>query len=188
MTRHITLAVQALRLWKMRQWGAALVSGAAVALLLGFVTVLIPNDVFSRDVPPVPWNYPVWIATSLLTGMLAATYVSAPGTGRAGSTGSGAAASGADEGVRSSRAGMAGTFVAWFAIGCPVCNKIALLAFGYSGALTYFAPVQPWLALVAMLLSSAALLYRLSGQVACPVRPSSRAGVPAGAGGTPSAS
>lgn len=51
MTKHITLAVQALRQWKVRQWGAALVAGTADALLLGFVTVLIPNDVFSRDVP-----------------------------------------------------------------------------------------------------------------------------------------
>ncbi|EPR75477.1 hypothetical protein ADILRU_2020 [Leifsonia rubra CMS 76R] len=31
--------------------------------------------------------------------------------------------------------------LAWFAVGCPVCNKIALLALGYTGALACPAPV-----------------------------------------------
>ena len=65
--------------------------------------------------------------------------------------------------------GIAGSMLAWFAVGCPVCNKLALLALGYSGAITWFAPVQPFLALAAMVLTGAALVWRLRGQVACPV-------------------
>ncbi len=65
---------------------------------------------------------------------------------------------------------MAGGMLAWFAVGCPVCNKLALLALGYSGAITWFAPVQPFLALGALVLTSVALVWRLRGQVACPVR------------------
>ena len=42
--------------------------------------------------------------------------------------------------------------LAWFAVGCPVCNKLALLALGYSGAITWFTPVQPFLALGALIL------------------------------------
>ncbi len=28
-----------------------------------------------------------------------------------------------------------------FAIGCPICNKLAVIALGVSGALAYFAPI-----------------------------------------------
>ena len=66
---------------------------------------------------------------------------------------------------------MAGGILAWFAVGCPVCNKLALLALGYSGAITWFTPVQPFLALGALILTGVALVWRLRGQVACPVRP-----------------
>jgi hypothetical protein len=85
----------------------------------------------------------------------------------------GAATDAADEAQarRSSRMGMAGGILAWFAVGCPVCNKLALLALGYSGAITWFTPVQPFLALGALILTGVALVWRLRGQVACPVRP-----------------
>lgn len=66
-----------------------------------------------------------------------------------------------------SRFGVAGTVLAWFAVGCPVCNKLALLALGYGGAMTWFAPVQPVQAVAALLLTGLALLARLGGQVAC---------------------
>lgn len=59
--------------------------------------------------------------------------------------------------------------LAWFAVGCPVCNNLALLALGYSGALTWFAPAQPFLAALALVLSVIAVLSRLRGQVACPL-------------------
>ncbi|GGC67284.1 hypothetical protein [Hoyosella rhizosphaerae] len=40
---------------------------------------------------------------------------------------------------------------ALFAVGCPVCNKLILLAIGTSGALSVWAPIQPILAVVAVL-------------------------------------
>ena len=46
---------------------------------------------------------------------------------------------------------------------------LALLALGYSGALTWFAPAQPFLAALALVLSVIAVLSRLRGQVACPL-------------------
>jgi len=69
--------------------------------------------------------------------------------------------------------GTLGAVGAWFAIGCPVCNKIALLAFGYTGAIQYFGPIQPVLAIVSLGLLTVGLVLRLSGQVAC-VTPRSR--------------
>ena len=161
----------ALTAWTTRQWVAAGLFAVAFALLIGYPTVLIPNSVFGREIPVVAWNYPVWIATSLLSGLLAATYVKARrAPAKAVAAGDGALGEGAsDEGADApSRLGMAGGVLAWFAVGCPVCNKIALVVLGYSGALTWFAPVQPYLAGVALLLTAGAVVFRLRGQVFCP--------------------
>lgn len=157
--RRLVLSMAALSQWTWRQWAIAAAWAAAVALLLGFATVLIPNEVFSREIPPTPWSYPTWITTSVLSGMLMATYARPPGR----ETPAGRLAG------RGSRWGITGGFLAWFAIGCPVCNKIALLALGYSGAVAYFAPLQPWLAAVALVSTIIALAYRLSGQIECAI-------------------
>src|SRR5699024_3450940 len=78
---------------------------------------------------------------------------------------------------RSARVGTAAGVLAWFAVGCPVCNKFALIALGYAGALTWFATFQPVLAVAALVLSAAALVWRLRGQVVCPAP--ARSDVPA---------
>jgi len=165
------LAVQALQAWRFPQWFVAAIASVAVGLIVGLATVLIPNPIFARDIPPVAWNYPVWIVTSILMGMLIATYVRP----LSGVTARGAVAeSAADPGdgasteQRSARVGTAAGVLAWFAVGCPVCNKFALIALGYAGALTWFAPFQPVLAVAALVLSAAALVWRLRGQVVCP--------------------
>ena len=157
-------AVTALRLWTARRWMVAVVATFSVAVLIGVPTVLIPNSLFGRDIPTEPWNYPVWLLVSVLTGLLIATYVRAngPPTRRAGERGG----DGAGE-ERSRRLGMSGAILTWFAVGCPVCNKLALLAFGYSGAITWFAPAQPYLAAAAIVLSVVALVRRLQGEVSC---------------------
>ncbi|EYR62982.1 hypothetical protein N866_03820 [Actinotalea ferrariae CF5-4] len=177
----------ALRTWTPRQVGAAVLFAVAFALLLGVPTVLIPNPVFGREIAVVAWNYPVWIASAVLAGMLAATYVrpsapqrTGPGAGPGGDDDRSAAEADDDAPVdTTSKVAMAGGVLAWFAVGCPVCNKIALLALGYSGALTSFAPVQPYLAAVALLLTAGALVFRLRGQVLCPTPRRTGAPLPA---------
>lgn len=159
----LTLAGRALRAWTPRQYLIAAAVALGFGLLIGIVTVLIPNSWFARDIDTVWWNYPVWILTSIGAGMLTATYVrpakSAPKEAEE------------EPGEqRTARMGIAGGILTWFAVGCPVCNKIALLALGYSGAITWFAPVQPVLAIAAMLLTGLALVWRLRGQFACPVK------------------
>ncbi|MDN4479501.1 hypothetical protein [Demequina muriae] len=166
----IRLASQALREWTARTWTVAIVAGVLVALVVGAATVLIPNPVFGREIAPVWWNYPVWLVTSALSGMLLATYV------RGGSDG--VAEVDDAQAERTGRLGMAGAVIAWFAVGCPVCNKIALIALGYSGALTWFAPFQPVLAVAALVLTGGALIARLRGEIACAV-PTVRAQVSA---------
>lgn len=161
----------ALRSWTPRQVLAAIAFTVAFGLLLGLSTVLIPNDVFSREIAVVPWNYPVWVLGSVLAGMLAATYVR-PGratrTPAEGTEPVAALEAGEDRADASSKVGMVGGVLTWFAVGCPVCNKIALLVLGYSGAITWFAPVQPYLAGLAVVLTAGAVVVRLRGQVFCP--------------------
>lgn len=166
-------ASHALSMWSARRWLFALLFTLLIGFALGVVTVLIPNPYFHRDIPPTPWSYPVWVVTSILAGMLSATYVAhrprtAAGSSSTEETALSSEPTPQEEETRSSVWGMIGTFGAWFAIGCPVCNKIALLALGYSGAITYFAPLQPWLAAASLILLGAGLLMRLSGEVACP--------------------
>ncbi len=168
----LVLAARGLRTLSARQLGVAAVSTVLFGGLLGVATVLIPNSLFTREIPPVWWNYPVWILTSVFSGLLFATYVRDGQPGR----GTGGAASARVDGEtdeagerRLSRAGLTGAFLAWFAVGCPVCNKLALLALGYSGALTWFAPAQPALAVVALALTGVALVVRLRGRAACPL-------------------
>src|SRR5690625_5950194 len=78
--RNLRLARQALRWWTPRHFVVAALAGGAVAVLIGVATVLIPNPVFARDIPPVWWNYPVWILTSALMGLLIATYLRPSGS------------------------------------------------------------------------------------------------------------
>lgn len=130
----------------------ALLTTVVVAVVIGVPTVLIPNPWFVRDVPVQAWSYPVWAATAVLSGVLAATYVRsqpAPAAPR--------------------RLGVAGALLCWFAVGCPVCNKLVLLALGYSGAISWFMPLQPWLAGIALLATALALALRLGGRVSCPL-------------------
>lgn len=155
-------------MWTPRQGVAAAGFSALFLLLIGIPTVIIPNPVFGREIDVLAWNYPVWIASSVLAGMLAATYVRP-------SKNASPLPGGEADGTRQGRFGIVGTVLAWFAVGCPVCNKLALLALGYSGALTWFAPFQPILAGAAILLTGGALIFRLRGQVFCP-SPTSSAG------------
>lgn len=163
----LRLAGQGLRTWTPRQVRAAVAATVVMALVIGVATVLIPNPVFGRDIAPVWWNYPVWILTSVLAGLLFATYV-APTKVREGDDVPTIGLS-ARQNKRTGRFGVVGGAFAWFAVGCPVCNKIALIALGYTGALTWFAPFQPVLAVAAVVLLAVALVVRLRGQAACPM-------------------
>ena len=126
-----------------------LAAAAATGLATGIPTDLIDTPAFARDIPPTWWSYPVWIATSILSGVLIASYTLDRPTRRAGQMG----------GI--------GGLVGFLAIGCPVCNKLVLLAVGTSGALTWFEPIQPLLAVAALALLVVAL--RLRTRATCPL-------------------
>lgn len=144
-----------LRRWPARRWASALVAGAVFALVVAIPTDLVDNPVFGREIPQTWWAWPSLVVSSALGGLLVATYV-APVL---------------DDTKSARRGAYAGGLLTFFAVGCPVCNKLVLLALGSAGALTWFEPVQPLLQLAAVGLLSWALLVRLRGERACRLTP-----------------
>lgn len=139
-----------MRSWTRRHVLVAVLAASITAVAIGVPTGMIRTSFYTRMTPVLWWNYPAWAATAVLEGLLCATYVRAAGEPRAGRL-------------------LGGGLLATFAVGCPVCNKLVVLALGVSGALTYFAPLQPVLALGSMALLAYVLRARLKAAVVCRV-------------------
>ena len=89
--------------------------------------------------------------SAILAGLVTATYVHTPTVPRR----------------AEGRLGMVGGIITIFAVGCPVCNKIVLLALGATGAMQFFEPVQPYLAAASIGLLGWALYARLTRENSC---------------------
>ena len=125
----------------------------AVFLAVGIPSDVVPNPVFGRPVDVTWWSYPVLVITAVLGGLLIATYVN-DGT--------------ADDDLdRPGRASGFGGLLSFFAVGCPTCNKLVVLALGTTGALDWFAPAQPVLAVGSLGLLGWALRARLRSASEC---------------------
>ena len=149
---HRTSLAAALSHWPARRWLAAVGGALITYLIVAVPTDLIDTPLFTREVPPTWWSFPVLAVTAGLTGMVAATYV---------------AREPAPQNDRHRRFGAAGTAISFFAVGCPVCNKLVLLALGASGAMQYFEPIQPLLAAGSVALLMWALHQRATSEDRC---------------------
>lgn len=147
------MSIAALRTWPARRWATAVVVAVGVVVVIGIPTALIETPYFGREIPAPWWAWPSLAVSAVLAGLLLATYVAVP--------------AGLTEERAVTRGGWAGGALTFFAVGCPVCNKLVLLALGSAGALTWFEPVQPVLQLVAVGLLAWALDRRLRGEIAC---------------------
>lgn len=141
--------------WPPRRWAMAVATALATLLALGLPTAVIANPWFGRATEPEWWAVPTLGVTAVLCGLLGATYVARapddrPGTGR------------------DRRTAGVGAIIGFFAIGCPVCNKLVLAAFGTTGALNWFQPAQLPLAVLSIAVVAWALLRRLEGERTCP--------------------
>lgn len=117
----------------------------AAALFIGIPTDVLPNPWFTRMTPVRTLDIVLWPLTSVAVGALLATFF-LPST----------------QAVRHElSAGAGGGLLSALAVGCPVCNKLVVLALGFSGALTYFAPVQPVLGAAALGMTLVVLRRRL---------------------------
>jgi hypothetical protein len=142
-------------LWSARRWLVAGLVTVVAALVIGVPTGVVPTPFYTRMTPTVWWNYPVWAVSALLVGLTAATYVRDSGL----------------EQARRQTGGrtIGGALLSVFAVGCPICNKLVVALIGASGALTYFQPLQPVLAVASLVLLAVALGIRLRGERACAV-------------------
>jgi hypothetical protein len=127
-----------------RPFAVAVLGALGTALLVGIPTDVVPNPWFGREIGVRTLDVLVLVVLSVLTGALVATYAVA-----------GAAGAGAP------RAGIGSGIVGWFAIGCPVCNKLVVALIGASGATSTFAPAQPFLGVAAVALAATALGLRV---------------------------
>lgn len=153
-------------------WAA--VWGGLSLLAFGLVSAIIPNPLFGRQIPPEPFAIAVWLASAPLMGLVMATYtVPVPSSASASAasqpmpigspigspigTREAPAAPERDGSMMGALAGL-GSFLA---IGCPVCNKIALVLLGASGAMSVWAPIQPLIGAASLGLLGATLAWRM---------------------------
>lgn len=129
-----------------RYFSGAVAGTALAAILIGIPTDVLPNPWFTRMTPASASNYLFWVASSVLTGALLATYLLP-----------------APVPTKTAAAGAGSGYLTVLAIGCPVCNKLVVSLLGVSGAFNYFAPIQPLLGATGLLLAAVALAVRLRG-------------------------
>jgi hypothetical protein len=139
-----------------RALGIGLLAAAGSAIVIGLSTDVIANPVFSRKIPVRPVDVVVLVVLSLVTGALAATYGVAE-----------------RHGTVNERTGIGAGFLGWFAVSCPVCNKLVVALVGVSGATGVVEPLQPVLGALAIALATGALVVRLRAirRGACALRP-----------------
>ena len=151
-------------------WALAWTLASVVAF--GLIAAIIPNPVFGRQIPPEPFAIAVWLVSAPLMGLLGATYTVRAVPARA-TMGAGVLVPAGDLGERQGTTiGTVASLGAFLAIGCPVCNKIALVLLGTSGAMTLFAPIQPIIGAASLMLLAGTLAWRFRLRArggACPI-------------------
>ena len=112
----------ALLLWSKKRWLIASATAMATGLFISLPTAILKTPIFGREIPVTSWSVPVVIATSILSGMLFASYVNNDNSMKE---------------EKSLKVGGAGALFSFLAVGCPVCNKLVLVALGYSLSLIH---------------------------------------------------
>lgn len=135
-------------------WLRALPYAAVAAVLIAVPSDLIDTPFFGRPVEVRTIDYVILAITAGLIGLIFAIRVPQ------------------DEAAeRQDTRTVWGGFVSFLAVGCPVCNQLVVGLVGTSGALSWWAPVQPIVGLAAVGLLLWTLRYRLRTHElsACPV-------------------
>ena len=145
--------VGALRSLPANTWLRGIPYALVAAVIIGVPSDLIDTPIFGRPVAVRPVDYVIWAITSALIGLIFAIRVAPdPEVG---------------EDVRP----VWGGFVSFLAVGCPVCNQAVVALVGTSGALSWWAPVQPIVGIAAIVILLFALKRRLETYQleACPI-------------------
>ncbi len=141
-------------------WPRAVLFAGVAAVVVAVPSDIIDTPIFGRPVA-VRWiDYVILAVTSALIGLI---FAIRPERGDSAEL--------AEAAERQGTRTIWGGFVSFLAVGCPVCNQAVVALVGVSGALSWWAPVQPFLGLLAVSLLVYTLrkrlnTYRLS---ACPI-------------------
>ncbi|MDY7106787.1 MAG: hypothetical protein S0880_36895 [Actinomycetota bacterium] len=134
-------------------WLRALGIAVVAAVVIGVPTDVIPNPVFGRSSIPVRWWDPIVLAvTSALIGLVLALRpgdVAVDGDLTTADPDL-APADGADRADGDDRRALLGGVGGLLAVGCPTCNHLVVALIGTSGALSFFQPIQPLLAVASV--------------------------------------
>lgn len=143
-----------LRLLDRTTWLRALPLALAAALLIAIPADLVDTPLFGRPIGAKAIDYLILTVTAGLIGIILA--IRAPESEAAESQ---------------ERRTLWGGAASFLAVGCPVCNQAVVALVGTSGALSWWAPVQPIVGLVAIGLLLFTLRQRLATYelVACPI-------------------
>lgn len=135
-------------------WLRALPIALVAAVVIAVPTSLIDTGIFYRPIPPKGLDYVILAITALLIGLIFAIRPEP-----------------SDESVRQEARSLGGGFVSLLAVGCPVCNHIVVALVGTSGALSWWAPVQPIVGVLAigLLLWTLRMRLRTYELTSCPL-------------------
>lgn len=145
-----------------RTWLRAVPLALVAAVFLAIPSDLIDNPIFGRPVPPRAIDYVILAVTAALIGLILAIRPEPADGDRL-----------AGEVDQQNTRTLWGGFVSFLAVGCPVCNQAVVALVGTSGALTWWAPIQPLvgLAAVGLLVYTLRLRLRTYALAACPLPP-----------------
>lgn len=135
--------------------GIGIICAMGAFFVFGAPTGLIPNPVFARMIPSVPLDYVFLALTSILVGAYAGLYF----YGRQATTKSQSV---------TAYSGVIGGIVAF---GCPICNKVFVMALGTTSVMTYIEPYRPIIGAISVAVMGLAV-YVKARQVrtgVCPV-------------------
>ncbi len=141
-------------------WPRAVAFGVVAAVLIGIPSDLIDTPIFGR---PIDARWLDWVILAITSALIGLIFAIRPPS---------SAETGTDEAVeRQGTSTLWGGLVSFLAVGCPVCNQAVVALVGISGALSWWAPVQPivGLAAVALLVWTLRKRLRTYRTVACPI-------------------
>lgn len=140
--------------------GAGLLAGALSAVVLGFLSDLIPNPFFTRMTSIAALDYLFLATTVVLVAVYYGLYVYMRSV--------------AEGEMACSIAG--GGVLGFLAFGCPTCNKLLVALLGTGTVLSVFDPLRPVIGALSIVLMLAAIgrlifVLRLQGRLAASEAP-----------------
>ncbi len=143
-------------------WLRAIPYALVAAVVIAVPSDLIDTPLFGRPVEPRSIDYAILAVSAGMIGLILAIRVPR-----------------SKESEGHDTRAVWGGFVSFLAVGCPVCNQAVVALIGTSGALSWWAPVQPVVGLCAIVLLAYTLRLRLRTYQleACPLPVDTQAGV-----------